>query len=57
MMKKGARKNPGKAAEIANAILRRSGNEGMAIATAMKHVNKTPAKRRKLFPQWTGERA
>jgi len=51
MLKKGARRKPGKAAAIANAILRRSGNEGMAIATALKKVNKPKAKRRKLFPR------
>lgn len=50
MMKKGAKHMPGKAADIANAILRRSGDEGMAIATALKHVNKPKANRRKMFP-------
>ena len=50
MIKKGAKQMPGKAAEIANAILSRSGDEGMAIATALKKVNHPKAKRKKLFP-------
>jgi hypothetical protein len=45
MKKKGAKRMYPKAAEMANAILRDSGDEGMAIATALKHVNKPGAKK------------
>ena len=37
-------KQAAKAASIANAILRGGGDEGTAIATAIKHVKKKPAK-------------
>jgi len=50
MMKKGAKGDAAKAARMANHILAASGNEGMAIATALKHSNHSPARRRKLFP-------
>jgi len=36
---KGARYRFSLAAKMANAILKRTGNEGEAIATALKHVN------------------
>ncbi len=41
MRRKGARDNPARAAEIANAILRGGGSEGVAIATALARTNKT----------------
>ena len=51
MMKKGAKSEPAKAARMANHILAASGNEGMAIATALKASNKkTYGRHRKLFP-------
>jgi hypothetical protein len=53
MKKKGAKRMFPQAAAQANAILRESGDEGMALATAMKHVNKPGAckKARRRFPQ------
>lgn len=52
MIRKGAKANPAKAASIANAILASSGDEGVAIATALKHVNnpKAKPKHKRLFP-------
>lgn len=50
MIKKGAKGDAAKAARMANHILAASGNEGMAIATALKHSNKKTHARRKLFP-------
>ena len=50
MIKKGAKGNAAMAARMANHILAASGNEGMAIATALKKVNHPKAKRKKLFP-------
>ena len=47
MKKKGAKRLYSKAAAQANAILRESGDEGMAIATAMKQVNHPGAKKRR----------
>lgn len=41
----------GKAKDIANAIIRRGGDEGVAIATANKYGNKMQAKRRKPQPE------
>jgi hypothetical protein len=53
MKKKGAKRMFSKAAAMANAIREDTGNEGMAIATALKHVNKTGApkmmKRRRMM--------
>jgi hypothetical protein len=49
MKKKGARRMFPQAAAQANAILRESGDEGMAIATALKAVNKGKSKPRKMM--------
>ena len=47
MIRKGAKRGAGKAARMANAILAESGNEGMAIAMALKHANKPKAHTRR----------
>jgi len=41
MKRKGAKANAAKAAEIANAILRRRANHRIAIATALKFANRS----------------
>jgi len=60
MRRKGARRRAATAARQANAILEKTGDEGLAIATALKHANAgagdMPMRRRRMMRRMGEER-